>query len=151
MKWPASESKQAPSLRPKGVFDMLKRHALVGAALVAVAAFAPAASADPVNAPNSLVIPATCGGTPLTAVVNGNGTFTPAHVLGSTSVFVPQALNITTEFTPTGGATQTETNTAAKRNPHGQLVTCTFDVTSSMPGGTFRIFGSATGFFTPAH
>ncbi|MFL5827910.1 MAG: hypothetical protein ACJ76V_15410 [Thermoleophilaceae bacterium] len=129
---------------------MLKRHSVLVAAIFALAVLAPTASADPVNAKNSLVLPANCGGQTVSAVVNGNGRFSPAHILGSTSVFVPQALNITTQFTPTGGSTQTQTNTAAKSNPHGALVTCTFDVTAAMPGGTFRIFGSATGFFTPA-
>jgi len=28
--------------------------------------------------------------------------------------------------------------------------TCSFDVTQTFPEGTFRLFGTATGFFTPA-
>jgi hypothetical protein len=68
-------------------------------------------------------------------VVNGNGEFTPAHVLGSTSVFISQAFNVTFEFTPTGGPTETETDTSSKPNVHGDLVTCSFDVTQAFPGG----------------
>jgi protein-tyrosine-phosphatase len=41
--------------------------------------------------------------------------------------------------------------TSPKPNVHGDLVTCSFDVTQEFPGeGTFHLFGSATGFFTPA-
>ena len=130
---------------------MLKRCAVLGAAVVALAVFAPAASADPVGAKNSLTIPATCdNGQSVTVVVNGNGEFTPAHVLGSTAVFIPQAFDLTFEFTPTGGTTETETDTASKPNVHGDLVTCSFDVTQSFPFGTLHLVGTATGFFTPA-
>jgi hypothetical protein len=130
---------------------MLKRCAVLGAAVLALAVFAPVASADPVGAKNSLTIPATCdNGQSVTVVVNGNGEFTPAHVLGSTAVFIPQAFDLTFEFTPTGGTTETETDTASKPNVHGDLVTCSFDVTQSFPFGTLHLFGTATGFFTPA-
>jgi hypothetical protein len=130
---------------------MLKRCAAAGAALFALAVLAPAASADPVKAKNSLAFPATCdNGQTVQVVVNGNGEFTPAHVVGTTAVFVPQALEITFEFTPPGGPTETETDTASKANVHGDLVTCSFDVTQSFPFGTLHLFGTATGFFTPA-
>jgi hypothetical protein len=129
---------------------MLKRYAVLGAAVLTLAVCVPGASADPLNAKNSLVIPANCGGQAVQVVVNGNGEFTPAHVLGSTAVFVPQAFDTTFEFTPTGGTTQTETDTSAKPNVHGDLVTCSFDVTQTFPEGTFHLFGTATGFFTPA-
>ena len=130
---------------------MLKRCAVLGAAVVALAVFAPAASADPVGAKNSLTIPATCdNGQSVTVVVNGSGEFAPAHVLGSTAVFIPQAFDLTFEFTPTGGTTETETDTASKPNVHGDLVTCSFDLTLSFPFGTLHLFGTVTGFFTPA-
>ena len=130
---------------------MLKRCAVLGAAVLALAVFVPAASADPVGAKNSLTIPATCdNGQSVTVVVNGKGEFTPAHVLGSTAVFIPQAFDLTFEFTPTGGTTETDTDTASKPNVHGDLVTCSFDVTQSFPFGTLHLFGTATGFFTPA-
>jgi len=130
---------------------MLKRYAVLGAAVLGLAVFVPAASADPLNAKNSLAFPATCDdGQTAQVVVNGNGRFTPAHVVGSTAVFVPQAFDITFEFTPTGGTTETETDTSSKPNVHGDLVTCSFDVTQSFPEGTFHFFGTATGFFTPA-
>ena len=130
---------------------MLKRCAALGAAVLALAVVVPAASADPINAKNSLAFPATCDdGQTVQVVVNGNGRFTPAHVLGSTAVFVPQAFDTTFEFTPTGGTTQTETDSASKPNVHGDLVTCSVDFTQTLPFGTIHLFGTATGFFTPA-
>jgi hypothetical protein len=52
-----------------------------------------------------------------------DGEFTPAHVIGRTAVFIPQAFDLTFEFTPTGGSTDTETDTSSKHNAHGELVT----------------------------
>ena len=130
---------------------MRKRHAALGAAVLALAVLVPTAAADPLNAKNSFAFPVTCDdGQTVQVVVNGNGRFTPAHVLGSTAVFVPQAFDTTFEFTPTGGTTQTETDSASKPNVHGDLVTCSVDVTQTLPFGTIHLFGTATGFFTPA-
>ena|SRR5918996_104544 len=117
--------------------------------VLALTVFAPTASADPLK--TGLIFPVSCDdGQTVQVVLNGEGEFTPAHVVGSTAVFVPQAFDITFEFTPTGGTTQTDRNTHSKRNVHGDLVTCSFDVTQSFPEGTSRFFGTATGFFTPA-
>jgi hypothetical protein len=119
--------------------------------ILMVAVLAQGAAADPIGAKNSFTFPATCDdGQTVQAVVNGNGEWTPAHVVGSTAVFVPQAFDTTFEFTPPGGPTQTETDTSSKHNVHGDLVTCSFDVTQTFPFGTIHLFGSATGFFTPA-
>jgi hypothetical protein len=120
--------------------------------ILLLAALAQGAAADPINAKNSLTFPVTCdNGQTVQVVLNGNGAFTPAHVVGSTAVFIPQAFDVTFEFTPTGGPTQSETDTSSKPNVHGDLVTCSFDVTQTFPeGGTFHLFGSATGFLTPA-
>jgi hypothetical protein len=38
----------------------------------------------------------------------------------------------------------------AKPNIHGDLVSCTFDITRSSPDGTFRAFGTVVAFITPA-
>jgi hypothetical protein len=119
--------------------------------ILMVAVLAQGAAADPIGAKNSFTFPATCDdGQTVQVVVNGNGEWTPAHVVGSTAVFVPQAFDTTFEFTPPGGPTQTETDTSSKHNVHGDLVTCSFDVTQTFPFGTIHLFGSATGFFTPA-
>jgi hypothetical protein len=130
---------------------MLKRLAVLGVAVLALAVFVPAASADPLNAKASLAFPASCDdGQTVQVVLNGNGEFTPAHVVGGTAVFIPQVFDVMFEFTPTGGTTETEINTSSKRNVHGNLVACSFDVTQSFPGGTFHLVGTTTGFFTPA-
>jgi hypothetical protein len=118
--------------------------------ILLLAALAQGAAADPSGAKNSLTFPADCGGQRVQFVVNGGGDFTPGHVVGSTAVFVLQSFNVTFEFTPTGGETESETAARSKRNPHGDLVTCSFDVTQDFPDGTFHFFGTATGFFTPA-
>jgi len=130
---------------------MIKRHPALAIAVLVLTVLAPAASADPLKATSSVAFQATCGGGQTVQVVlNGQGEFTPAHVVGSTAVFVPQAFDITFEFTPTGGTTATERSTSSKRNVHGDLVTCSFDITQSFPEGTSHFFGTATGFFTPA-
>jgi hypothetical protein len=131
---------------------MLRR---LGVALVLgilmVAALVQGAAADPINAKNSFTFPATCdNGQTVQVVVNGNGEFSPAHVVGSTAVFVPQAFDLTFEFTPPGGPTESETDTSSKHNVHGDLVTCSIDTTQAFPIGTVHLFGTATGFFTPA-
>jgi hypothetical protein len=131
---------------------MLKRLcAVLVLGILAGAAWIQGAAADPVGAKESFSFPVTCDGQSVQIVVNGNGRFGAAHVVGSTAVFVPETLNVTFQFTPTtGGPTQTETSTESKHNLHGDVVTCSFDVTQTMPEGTFRLFGTATGFFTPA-
>jgi len=131
----------------------MKRRLLVLAicgALAAVA-IAPTAGADPVNAKNSTQIEAVCpGSAPFTVVVNGNGEFTPAHVLGSTSVFVPTAFDTTFTFTPPGGPTETNHDTSAKAAPISNTITCDIPFQSfPSPFGTFTIEGSVTGFMTP--
>ena len=131
----------------------MKRRALVLVACGALAAMAiaPTAGADPVNAKNSMQIDAICPGMPgFTVVVNGNGVFTPAHVIGSTSVFIPTAFDITFSFTPTGGSTETEHDTSAKAAPIKNTTTCTIPFQSfAFPFGTASIEGSVTGFLTP--
>jgi hypothetical protein len=130
----------------------MPRHLSVVAFIAIVfAVFAQTASADPLNAKNSTVITAVCGGTQLQLSVNGNGEFTPGHVIGSSSMFVPTAFNTTFSFTPTGGTTQTETDTSAKAHQPANAVTCTLPAalnTFTNPFGTFTISGTVTGFFT---
>lgn len=118
-------------------------------ALATAAALAPGASADPANSKRSATIPATCDGQAVEFVVNGNGDFTPGHVAGSTSEFIPESFDFTFEFTPTGGTTSSESASRSKQHPRGD-VTCTIDYTETNADGTFHIEGTVTGFFTPA-
>jgi opacity protein-like surface antigen len=130
-----------------------RRLILLAVLAVVFAVFTQAASADPVNAKKSDVFTALCGGTQLMVSVNGNGEFTPAHVIGSTAMFIPTAFNLTFSFTPTGGTTQSETDTAAKAHQPKNAVTCELPAalnTFTSPEGTFVLSGTVTGFFTPA-
>jgi hypothetical protein len=132
----------------------MRRRLLVAVACAAFAAavVVPAATADPINAKGSAQIIATCGGaTPITVVVNGNGTFTPGHVVGSTSVFIPTRLDLTLTFTPAGGSPEPMTQMAQKAGPAENTVMCTIPVQTlfSGPEGMATIQGTVWGFFTP--
>jgi hypothetical protein len=131
----------------------MKRHlaAVSVAGAFAAALLVPAASADPVHAKNAFTVQAVCGTRTLTAVTNGNGTFTPAHISGSTAVFVPTKLDLTFTFTPAGSTqTFTDHSTVTKRARVKHTMTCTIPLqTSTSPQGTMTIQGSVTGFLTP--
>jgi hypothetical protein len=88
---------------------------VVSAALVA-AAVVPIAAADPGNAKNAAQVHAVCGAQTINVVVNGNGEFTPAHVVGSTAVFIPTKFDLTFTFTPTGGSARCPTTTRPPRS-----------------------------------
>jgi len=123
---------------------------LVACGALAALAIAPTVGADPTNAKNSQQLQAVCGTQILTVVVNGNGEFTPAHLIDSTSVFIPTSFDITFTFTPTGGSTMTETDTSAKTAQLQDTIDCTIPFQSfTSPFGTFTIEGTVTGFFTP--
>jgi hypothetical protein len=131
----------------------MKRHLVMLLALCALAAaFTVSASADPGNAKNAGHVFAMCGTQRVDVVVNGNGTFTPAHVVGSTKMFIPTALNLTFTFTPVNGTPTSNTQNVHKTSPtHRGTVTCTIPMQTlqSGPQGTATIQGSVTGFFTP--
>jgi hypothetical protein len=84
-----------------------------------MATFAPGAAADPINAKNGFVLPVTCDGQSVEFVVIGNGDFTPGHVVGSTPVFVLEACDVTFQFTPPGGPTETEVASRSKQTCTG--------------------------------
>ena len=131
---------------------MLRRlFVIVVSAGLTAGALAPLAGADPTNSKRATTINAVCNGQNVTVVVNGNGTFTPAHVVGSRAVFVPTAFNLTFTFTPTGGSPIVETDTASKAGPLKNLTTCTIPLQTifSGPEGAATIQGTVTGFFTP--
>jgi hypothetical protein len=111
------------------------------------------AIADPGNAKNASHVQALCGTQTVNVVVNGNGRFTPAHVVGSTKVFIPTALNLTFTFTPKTGTPTVDTSNIQKASPTKRgTVTCTIPLQTlfSSPQGSTTIQGSVTGFFTPA-
>lgn len=112
-------------------------------------------SADPVNAKNAEIIEITCDngitGT-LQIVTNGNGDWTPGHVIGSNQVLIPYAFEFTATFTPSdGGDPVVETESIAKNAPqNGRLAECTFSDTFSIPEGTIEFTGVVNVSFTPA-
>ena len=131
---------------------MLRRLLILGASVALVAAaVVPVATADPANAKNATQIQAVCGGQTVNVVVNGNGEFTPAHVVGSTAVFVPTAFDLTFTFTPTSGSPMSDVDTSSKQGPAKNTTTCTIPMQTlfSGPEGTGTIQGTVTGFFTP--
>jgi hypothetical protein len=117
--------------------------------ILMMVAVAQGAAADPIGAKNSFQFPATCDGQTVQLTVNGSGDFMPGLVVGSTTVLVVEAFDITFQFTPTGGEPMQRTAARSQENVHGDLVTCSFDFSQTSPEGTLRIFGTATGFFTP--
>jgi hypothetical protein len=132
---------------------MHRRLLTVAACVVFVAAvIAPGAVADPTNAKNATKLYADCGGQRVNVVVIGNGEFTPAHDLASTSVFIPTAFDTTFTFTPSGGGEpSSETDTSTKSAPLANTVTCDIplQIIFSGPEGKGTISGTVTGFFTP--
>ena len=123
---------------------------LAAGAIAALTAFP--AAADPGHAKNALRLRAQCGTQMVNVVVNGNGKFTPAHVVGSTKVFVPTALHLSFTFTPASGPASTDTQNVVKKSATKRgTVTCTIPVQTvfSSPQGTNTIEGTVTGFFTP--
>src|SRR5262245_20194689 len=114
--------------------------ALVAAAAIAVTA--QVASADPTNAKKGMIVNLVCAGQPVQVAVNGNGEFTPGHVVGSTTVLIPTAFDITFSFTPTGGSTESDTDTSAKQSQKRDSVTCDIPAelnTVTSPEGTFTL------------
>src|SRR3954471_12036907 len=121
---------------------MVKRlcASLISGAVAAIS-LAPAASADPKNT----AIPLTCdNGQSVEAAFNGNGDFTPGHVVGSTATFVIQSLRATATFTPTGGVPgPVQDIDTTKPHPVGDLVTCHFDFIRVTATGTFHGLGTS--------
>jgi hypothetical protein len=134
---------------------MLRRVTVIALFAIVVGVFAQTASADPANAKKAQFFTAICGSTQLEVVVNGSGAFTPAHVIGSTAVFVPTAFDITITFTPSGGGeAEVETEDSAKTHQPANAVTCELPAalnTVTFPEGTVTFSGTVTGFFTPSN
>jgi hypothetical protein len=123
--------------------------------LVLAAFAAGPAGADPSGAKFSLPVTATCGGTTVDALVNGNGAWVPAHDLDSTGVFIPiQFGPATGVFIDPGGGVNPINDPASppkgNASPPGRtIVTCTYSIDHTFPdGGHLTVNGSVTGYFT---
>ena len=131
---------------------MKRRIAVTSCAVLLSTALASPANADPTNARTSALIDTLCDSQPLTMVVNGNGVWSPAHVIDSTSVFIPTALDLTLTFTPAGGGQPLLDHAIlGKAAPIQNTLSCTIppQTLSTGPEGTRTITGTLTGFLTP--
>lgn len=87
--------------------------------------------------------------------VNGNGDFTPGHLVDSTAVIVPLSFDISGTVTDADGNVLDSFNfSQSKGKPTtgaDDIVTCTFGGSGSEDGGetTFTFSGTVTGFITP--
>jgi hypothetical protein len=129
------------------------RFVLAAAVAVAISAIATGtANADPLK---RLPVTLNCGGGAISAVVNGNGEFTPAHDTGSTGVFIPLQFGPqTVVFTDPAGNTTIDNFPASPPKgsaaPPGRIILdCTFHVDVTGPdGGHLVVDGQVTGFFS---
>lgn len=142
------------SMRSSGIVAGLA----AAATLVAVGS----AAADPVNSPGSFELPLACDdGSSFTAVVTGNGEFTPGHDTASNANLVPTGFgefnivitddegNVLEEFTEP--AVSKGNSTKDRRTS----VTCTFGGSESFTDPHLGVLhatfeGSVIGFVTPA-
>ena len=103
--------------------------------IISMTVMAPGATADPKK---GALFTDTCdNGATVELVFAGGGNFTPAHVVGATTMYVTQ-LNHRDSCvltSPTGEVT-TEPFAVAKPNIHGDLITCTFAVDRTFSDGT---------------
>lgn len=110
------------------------------------------ASAAPTNAPNAEIVPLECdNGASFSVVVNGNGTFTPGHIIdGDGNVLIPVAF--TFEALDENGNVIFSDSIAKEGKQKGladDLITCTFGGTFEEDGETFTFIGTVTGFIAP--
>ena len=123
---------------------MRTRSVLVGLAATALTfGSAVPAAADPVKRGEIFTLMCNNGVGTVQVAVNGNGDWTPGHVIGTTQILLPYQLRISGSFTPPGGPAQTFTENLTRRTPNrGLLTTCTFTDSGTEDGGTFSITGT---------
>lgn len=130
------------------------------AGALATLGLASSATADPGDASNPIVLVCDNGNT-YTTTVAGNGAFTPAHDLGSTSILVPTAFG---EFhgvvTDSSGAvlgefTEPPTTKGKATKARATSTTCSFEISETGFDEefgqvvTFTADGTVTGFISP--
>jgi hypothetical protein len=122
--------------------------AVVAAALGLSLGVALPATADPKGDPFEIQ----CGGLgSLQIVVNGNGSLTPGHVVGSTQVGIPYALRVEGTFTPVGGEPEPFLDEFARPAPSNQrLDFCTLHDEVSSEAGTLVVDGAVWISYTPS-
>jgi hypothetical protein len=134
--------------------------AAVIALLAALFATAQVASADPINAPGAFQLSVSCdNGHVYSVVVNGNGSWSPAHDVNGTTTLVPLAFGeqVFTLTDANGNVIDQETippsskGAGTSNGTRATETSCTFSGRQTDPeGNIFTITGSVTGFVTPA-
>jgi hypothetical protein len=121
---------------------------IAGAVLVLAALSAPSVvSADPANSLRAEVFTLDCDKLgEVEIAVNGNGDWTPGHVIGTNQILIPVAFDITGTFTPAGGgAPEVFHDQQSRKAPKNkQLQDCTFHDEGSDESGSFVIDGTVT-------
>jgi hypothetical protein len=107
-----------------------------------------AASAAPTNAPKVEILPLECdNGATYTIVVNGNGLFTPGHILDNDGrILIPVSFTFV-GIDEAGNVlfTDTVSKPGKMKGVSGDLITCTFEVADE----GLMIDGTVTVFVTP--
>jgi hypothetical protein len=110
------------------------------------------ASAAPTNAPNVEAFLIECdNGQSYTVVANGNGSFSPGHIVaGDGRVVIPVAFTFVA-MDAAGNVIFNESfgKKGQRKGVAGDLITCTFGGTFEENGQTFTFFGTVTGFIAP--
>lgn len=130
---------------------------LLAIAVLAAGAVAGTASAAPSGAPNAIVATLDCGsaGT-FDVVVNGNGEWTPGHLLAGNGVVVPLSFGEETDTVRDAEGnvvdqfTEPATTKGRARARGRERVTCTYSATFTVDGFTITATGSVTGFMSGA-
>jgi len=87
--------------------------------------------------------------------VNGNGDFTPGHLVDSTAVIVPLSFDVSGTVRDAGGTVLDNFNFSKSKGQRttgaDDIVICTFGGSGSEDNGvtTFTFSGTVTGFITP--
>ena len=138
------------------MFKNTRRLASVLAVTAAASALAAGtASADPVGARDSLPLTVDCGSAgSFDVTTNGNGNWTPAHDLNSTTMLIPVAFGPSTSTLTDseGNIVDQQTDAGGPKgsaNPAGRtLLDCSFSGGASFDDLTFTLEGTVTGFVT---
>jgi hypothetical protein len=122
-------------------------------ALVALVAFAAGtAAAAPLASPNAEVIALDCdNGEQYTIVVNGNGQWTPGHIIeGGSGKLIPVAFSV--QATDSAGNvlfSDFVTKQGKMKGVQGALVTCTFSDSFEEDGEVYTFSGTVTAHHVP--
>jgi hypothetical protein len=107
------------------------------------------AFADP-GGPNSEIITLDCGELgEIDVAVNGNGDWSPGHVVGTNQLLIPVALDISGTFTPVQGEPESFSEQTSRHAPPKELFDCTFHQEGSDEFGSFVVDGIVTAYMVP--